>query len=144
MRYLKTYAIFESVSDMIFPELKDICLDLEDDGYYAFVWGARHMTQEDVKRGFIIGIRRYTDTDIIDKFNAKEVIEVVLRMSKFLKTEGYEISSINVDADVYLKTSTHSHFKPLSLDEFIRYSNDDVFKRATYVNIAVKKINETH
>ena len=139
MRYLKTYAIFESVSDMIFPELKDICLDLEDDGYYAFVWGSHQMTQEEVEKGFVIGIRRYTDTDIIDKFNAKEVIDVVLRMNEFLKTEGYEISSINVDFDDVVKRRINL-YKPIPLETFIEYANDGTFEHSRYVNITVEKI----
>lgn len=80
MRYLKTYKLFESQKENIELELRDICLELEDEG---FIFILNRENKEDSIE-FILAKKDY------DSFTfSGNVIDVVDRLYQFMRELGW-------------------------------------------------------
>lgn len=112
MRYLKTY---ESFKDIDIESIKDILLDLEDDGFKTDVWYYDHRYDAKSKKGrdndFIrIKITRNESLDpyylSIAPFHTNEIKECLFRVFDYLKQNKCRIKT---------KYTWHGQGKPVAI-----------------------------
>lgn len=86
MLHLKTYKIFESNIEEMILDVKDICLELQDDGFEVDVeTGVYHQGKKGRKdQCILIKIRKFY-------FTLKEISEVILRLENWSIQYGYKI-----------------------------------------------------
>ena len=122
MRYLNTYKLFESsVEDPkpIIEYLKDIFLEVEDDGFNVDVdtltslynW-SNVFTVTIYKSEFPI-VRPYVQVrdfnDESDRFKIKDVLETILTAESYMKDLGYKLNLIKSN-EVHLKYSSQDGY----------------------------------
>jgi hypothetical protein len=106
MRYLKSYKIFESHTDDIIENVKDILLPINDMGYNVSV---NHYIINGDTNQLIIRVVTYVDKPLLI---TDEIKEEFIRMKDYLHSEGYTIKAI-----FYLEDRKEYGFVPF--DEFI-------------------------
>lgn len=98
MKRIKTYKLFESTETNIKEDIKDIFLELEDEGFDVKVSSLNHLDPKDVTikkgstfNGAYIGI---------NTFLLEDVYEYILTCKSYLKEKGFIITDIEAWAKV--------------------------------------------
>ena len=98
MKRIKTYKLFESTETNIKEDIKDIFLELEDEGFDVKVASLNHLDPKEViiKRGPTFN-GSYVD---INTFLLEDVYEHILTCKSYLKEMGFIITNIEAWAKV--------------------------------------------
>jgi hypothetical protein len=104
MKHLKTYQIFESnEEDRINNYLRDIFLELEDDGYNVEIDNRYIRTSEyEEFTGILVKIERKNFKFPVDTFLLENIYETILTCKSYLKETKFfitDISCIAIDGD---------------------------------------------
>ena len=104
MKWIKTYKLFESTETNIREDIKDIFLELEDEGFDVKASSLNHLDPKDVtiKRGSTFN-GTYVD---INTFLLEDVYEYILTCKSYLKEMGFFITDIKAWAKVTKDGST--------------------------------------
>ena len=99
MKHIKTYKIFESTEPNIKEDIKDIFLELEDEGFDVKVdtrWLRTFNTEEHI--GYLITIKRgstFNGTYVaMNTFLLEDVYEDILTLKSYIKEMGFFIDEI--------------------------------------------------
>ena len=98
MKWIKTYKLFESTETNIREDIKDIFLELKDEGFDVYVAALNHLDPKDVsiKKG-----STFNGTYIgINTFLLEDVYEHILTCKSYLKEMGFIITNIEAWAKV--------------------------------------------
>ena len=98
MKHLKSYKIFESTETNIREDIKDIFLELKDEGFEVYVAALNHLDPKEVtiKRG-----ATFNGTYVgINTFLLEDVYEHILTCKSYLKEKGFTITNIKAWAKV--------------------------------------------
>lgn len=98
MKRIKTYKLFESTETNIREDIKDIFLELKDEGFDVYVAALNHLDPKDVaiKKGATFN-GTYVD---INTFLLEDVYEYILTCRSYLKEKGFTITDIKAWAKV--------------------------------------------
>lgn len=105
MRYLKTY---ESFKDINIESVRDILLDLEDDGFQTSVWYYDHRYDSKSKKGRDNDFIRIkiTRNEPFSVFHTSEIKECLFRVFDYLKQNKCRIKT---------KYTWHGQGKPVAI-----------------------------
>lgn len=98
MKRIKSYKLFESTETNIREDIKDIFLELKDEGFDVYVAALNHLDPKDVsiKKG-----STFNGTYIgINTFLLEDVYEHILTCKSYLKEMGFIITNIEAWAKV--------------------------------------------
>ena len=98
MKRIKSYKLFESTETNIREDIKDIFLELKDEGFDVYVAALNHLDPKDVsiKKG-----STFNGTYIgINTFLLEDVYEHILTCKSYLKEKGFIITNIKAWAKV--------------------------------------------
>lgn len=145
MKNLKSYKLFESFEKNFILDLKDICLELQDDGYTTSV----KIAEDDYVR---VRIQKKISgfSDAWYYFNVSDTLECVKRIVDFIKMNNYDydifarfpdrdplsLFKVNELGDKIHKSSA------MKLDGFIKKMNSKimgVYGKASYIIIEIYK-----
>ena len=104
MKWIKTYKLFESTETNIREDIKDIFLELKDEGFDVYVAALNHLDPKDVsiKKG-----STFNGTYIgINTFLLEDVYEYILTCKSYLKEKGFIITNIEAWAKVIKDDAT--------------------------------------
>ena len=98
MKHIKNYKLFESTETNIREDIKDIFLELKDEGFDVYVAALNHLYPKDVsiKRG-----STFNGTYVgVNTFLLEDVYEYILTCKSYLKEMGFFITDIKAWAKV--------------------------------------------
>ena len=100
MKYLKLFEDYLSTQDII-SNLKDICLELNDDYIEtACEYFPKKISHGNISGDFIsVGIEKMDISDYNDVLSWGDISETIDRIIEYLKSENWRISSLNIDGE---------------------------------------------
>jgi hypothetical protein len=92
MKRIKTYKLFESTETNIREDIKDIFLELKDEGFEVYVDALNHLDPKEVtiKKGSTFNGRHVN----VNTFLLEDVYEYILTCKSYLKEVGFIIDEI--------------------------------------------------